>query len=181
MRRLVRWVFNCLAAASLLLCLATAVLWVRSYWVRDDFDAVRPAVPDYEYNLALIRYGCSVTSNEGFFYGWIGCSDPPRDQPAPPWNFRLSQMAADSPELLPRFEFATGRETSEGHAFNMWHWLVPTWSLVLAFAVLPTIVAFRQIRAVRRRRRRSRLGLCPACGYDLRATPDRCPECGREA
>jgi hypothetical protein len=51
----------------------------------------------------------------------------------------------------------------------------PYWFLVPLTAAGPAAWYAR-----RRRRLRSRsLGLCPACGYDLRATPDRCPECGR--
>ena len=57
---------------------------------------------------------------------------------------------------------------------------VPTWSLVVAFGVLP--VAWPVTSRLRiTHRRRAAQGLCPACGCDVRATPGRCPECGVEA
>jgi hypothetical protein len=54
---------------------------------------------------------------------------------------------------------------------------VPHWFLLMLMALLPVLCLLSRHRA----RRRSREGLCPSCGYDLRATPDRCPECGAVA
>jgi hypothetical protein len=54
-------------------------------------------------------------------------------------------------------------------------WQIPYAALVALLALLP---AARLPSLVRSMRRRSP-GHCATCGYDLRATPDRCPECGR--
>jgi predicted Zn-ribbon and HTH transcriptional regulator len=48
------------------------------------------------------------------------------------------------------------------------------WPLAAVATVLPAI----WVGKFHRRRLRVALGQCAACGYDLRATPERCPECG---
>ncbi len=50
----------------------------------------------------------------------------------------------------------------------------PLWFLGILTSLLPAW----WLITVRRRRKRFHAGQCQNCGYDLRATPDRCPECG---
>jgi hypothetical protein len=52
---------------------------------------------------------------------------------------------------------------------------LPLWMPASLFAILP---CYHFLPSHRRRKRRN-LGLCVACGYDLRGSAERCPECGK--
>jgi hypothetical protein len=54
---------------------------------------------------------------------------------------------------------------------------MPYWALMLVTAPLAAALPIKFARRMRRRHRH-RKGLCLRCGYDLRASTDRCPECG---
>ena len=56
------------------------------------------------------------------------------------------------------------------------NWWLPSW---IPFVICG--VTFCRCDPLRytRRRKRKKFGLCMKCGYDLRASKERCPECGR--
>ncbi len=54
-------------------------------------------------------------------------------------------------------------------------YLFPLWIPTATFAVAASVMTYWPRY---HRRKRKKLGLCLKCGYDLRGSKDRCPECG---
>lgn len=55
--------------------------------------------------------------------------------------------------------------------------MIYPWRLAIIFGILP--IPWMLSYPIRRRLYRRRQNLCLSCGYDVRASIDRCPECGK--
>ncbi len=80
-------------------------------------------------------------------------------------NFRISGPRGLSARWLPVIKRYSIEHTT---------YFLPLWVPTLVFA----FTFWLSYTPLHRRRKRKKLGLCVKCGYDLRGSKERCPECG---
>ena len=171
---------------SLLLAVATCALWVRS---RSHIDVAHQAGA---VDAALTQARWEFYSCEGVIcVSRVRCEQstgPVTEMMGSGFrSFPVTGALTDRP--FSGFEPADFRplgfgivrgvtiDPSAGPWQRRWtHWAlsVPHWFVALLLIGAPAW--WSSARLTRGSRRRG--GCCLACGYDLRATPDRCPECG---
>ena len=169
-----RRLFTLIALVSLALCVATVVLWVRSYRTADAVEFMY-----HGQRWQLVSAGGRLRADnapelEAFVIRLVRLTQEVdramvRARPLTSARVRPTEdgprYAAASREL--EALLATPRPTAQGGEVSF---AIPA----CAMALLPTCWLAARLRV----RWRLKPGLCLTCGYDLRATPDRCPECG---
>ena len=173
MRRLARHAFAALATLSLLLCMAVCVLWVRSrHWEETPvITAGNRLAQAYARAGAAHLYLSWGIPKDGELlrecWSKHTSSDPARTFEgmfgfAP--SLCLQAPSASQLDLVTDPELATG--------FHYVH--LPLWLPAMLTFLFPGWWFYgRHLK-----KHRAKRGLCPTCGYDLRASPHRCPECG---
>ena len=164
-----RRLFRFLSVLLLVLCVATCVLWRGSYSVDRAVDYSAGSRWTGIYTREGMLYVSSRNGEEGTFHGLSYFEQQIAE--------RDGMFFVDSHFRWQVLGFAADRQQPPGFDDGVMQWdmRMPFWMLVAILGVMPMLTGLRWFR----RLRSPRLGLCPFCGYDLRATPERCPECGQ--
>ncbi len=180
MGRIVRYFFTICSAVSLLCCVAICVLWARSYrlsdglnWANDGgWRAVRSAKGQVVVGLLVTDWSSYPAEFHRLRYQ--------RDVAQFPYNYvmLLCGSAGDQDSHWERGNFAWYQKRNAGRGTLHATGFAPFWSLAASAAVMPAGLTMLRLRSGVRARGRKMGGHCAACGYDLRATRERCPECG---
>ena len=166
--------FKLAAVLSLLLCAATVAAWVESYSIQREL--IWNSTIDFD-----------LVSNHGLFrvarWDWFARNGGKWHRQ--PYNevgvFSCETRSytggdAVSPAQGPSWRVGFGEDHHPfGDGVEQRHWVtLPYWFLACALGACPALRAWR----IMHNARRVPGSRCRTCGYDLRATPDRCPECG---
>jgi hypothetical protein len=199
-----RWIVRAILLLSLLLFLGTAILWIRGTdWIgrvsglRPEICAVYGQKPpeihgnysiglyssDDQIGIVEIDWGeqglepeelSSAVPNQP--NGWVWNRTGLIDQW--PGEIRDYVGTGDVRWALPYCLYSYESDGAGSQHFATVQATLVNIPVILAVSLIPWAIFFR---AAVRRRCKFAAGHCRQCGYDLRATPDRCPECGTTA
>ncbi len=189
-----RFLLPLLASASLAVAVVAVVVWVRSLFVTDS----------YMWQSREDEGRHTFWTQDTLRTGWGGVGFNRTVQSRPPMpndpsrqyvayldrRYGVTPFHQKSDADYPHFNFGGVRDEPKlGFKWARFErpnraggppleravqFVMPLWALLLLALPLP-VLWFRQTTRLRRRKR---LGHCLRCGYDLRATPGRCPVCG---
>jgi hypothetical protein len=183
-----RKLFNFAVGLSLVLFLATMVLWLRARFVQDVISA--SSGQDRLTRVHIKENGLVITSISGWprreALAWRSARTGEQGYGIPVM-FDAKSMSNEN--VVPGVSSSSGIGTAidpglpgaattvVGGVRTKVVVIVWLWPLVIALGLAGPLTATALRRwAVRRNRRAN--GLCLSCGYDLRASLERCPECG---
>ena len=166
---------------SLLLCAAVCVLWVRSYQLSDQlawgYRSVESAQGYVMLGISRFSGLHGSVRNDSQAVRYVCC---PAHAKYPDWQQCITFLEGPVNHEPGERNFSWERggfawyENRDRNSDLNAVGFAPFWCFAGATAVLPlgwTVALWSH-------RRRRKAGLCFYCGYDLRATPERCPECG---